>query len=129
VGAIAEQAYIYAFPMIMAYKVLRDYNVDGSSSQFKGGFNQIRSDARVFTPEDTAITTPNSDTLYSMVRAELRGEPIVLCVPEVEKGRYYSVQLVDIYTFNYGYIGSRATGNGAGCYMIAGPDWSIIALC
>jgi hypothetical protein len=30
---------------------------------------------------------------------------------------------VDIYTFNYGYVGSRATGNDAGCYMIAGPGW------
>ena len=26
-------------------------------------------------------------------------------------------------TFNYGYIGSRATGNDAGDYMVVGPDW------
>ena len=45
---------------------------------------------------------------------DLRAEPIVLSVPEIEKSRYYSVQLVDMYTFNYGYIGSRATGNEAG---------------
>jgi hypothetical protein len=31
--------------------------------------------------------------------------------------------LADMYTFNYGYIGSRATGNGAGTYMVAGPNW------
>src|SRR5208283_5151069 len=36
---------------------------------------------------------------------------------------YYSVQLTDMYSFNYGYVGSRATGNDAGCYMIAGPGW------
>jgi hypothetical protein len=47
----------------------------------------------------------------------------VLSVPDVEKGRYYSVQLEDGNTFNYGYIGSRATGNDAGDYMVAGPDW------
>lgn len=28
-----------------------------------------------------------------------------------------------MYTFNYGYIGSRTTGNDAGCFMVAGPDW------
>jgi hypothetical protein len=28
-----------------------------------------------------------------------------------------------MYTFNYGYIGSRSTGNDAGCYMVAGPGW------
>jgi hypothetical protein len=79
--------------------------------------------ARLFTPEDTAVQTPNSDTPYSFFAADLRAEPIVLTVPEIEKERYYSVQLVDLYTHNFAYIGSRATGNGAGNYLLAGPDW------
>ena len=124
VKAIAEEAYIYGFPMVAAYKAMYEFNVDTSSPQFKAGFNQIWNDSKTFTPKDTAIVTPNSDTPYSMVQADLRAEPIVLCVPAVEKGRYYSVQLTDMYSFNYGYIGSRATGNDPGCYMIAGPDWS-----
>ncbi len=33
------------------------------------------------------------------------------------------MQLEDGNTFNYGYIGSRATGNDAGDYMVVGPDW------
>jgi hypothetical protein len=41
----------------------------------------------------------------------------------IQKDRYYSVQLVDSNTFNYGYIGSRATGNDAGDYLVVGPDW------
>jgi hypothetical protein len=43
------------------------------------------SDAQVFTPKDTAIVTPNSDTPYSMLQMDLRAEPIVICVPKVEK--------------------------------------------
>ena len=109
--------------MIAAYKALYQFNVDKTNSQYKGPFNTIWNDAKTSTPKDTAIVTPNADTPYSMVQADLRAEPIVLCVPEIEKGRYYSVQLTDMYSFNYGYIGSRATGNGAGCYMVAGPDW------
>ena len=31
--------------------------------------------------------------------------------PAIEKSRYYSVQLTDMYAFNYGYVGSRTTGN------------------
>jgi len=54
---------------------------------------------------------------------DLRAEPLVLSVPAVEKSRYYSVQLCDSNTFNYGYIGSRTTGNDAGDYLVAGPDW------
>ena len=44
---------------------------------------------------------------------DLRAEPIILSVPEVEKGRYYAVQLEDGNTFNYGYIGSRAESRSA----------------
>jgi hypothetical protein len=121
--AIAEQAYIYGFPMIAAYKAMYEFNVDKASPQFKTGFNQVWNDAKTFTPKDTAIPTPNADTPYSMIQADLRAEPLVFCVPEVEKGRYFSVQLADLYAQNYGYVGSRTTGNGAGCYLVAGPDW------
>jgi hypothetical protein len=54
---------------------------------------------------------------------DLRSEPLVLSVPAVEKARYYSVQFCDGNTFNYGYIGSRATGNDSGDYMVVSPDW------
>jgi hypothetical protein len=119
-----QQAYVYGFPMIAAYKALYQFNVDKTNSQYKGPFNQVLSDAQVFTPKDTAIVTPNSDTPYSMLQMDLRAEPIVICVPKVEKSRYYSVQLTDMYSFNYGYVGSRATGNDPGCYMVAGPAWT-----
>jgi hypothetical protein len=119
-----KQAYIYAFPMVMNYGVMYAYAIDRNSGQFKAPFNQISNEARVFTPKDTAVITPNSDTPYSTLFMDLRAEPVVLCVPKVEKGRYYVVQLVDMYTFNYGYIGSRTTGNDPGCFMVAGPDWN-----
>ncbi len=119
---IAREAYIYAFPMIANYKAMYQFTVDRSSPQYKGPFNRIANEARVFTPKDTTVITPNSDTPYSLLSMDLRAEPLVLCVPAVDKKRYYSVQLIDMYTFNYGYIGSRATGNGAGCYMVAGPS-------
>ncbi|HWY30435.1 MAG TPA: DUF1254 domain-containing protein [Candidatus Acidoferrum sp.] len=122
--AIAEQGFIYGLPIVMNYAVMYAYAVDPNSGQFKAPFNQIKNEARVFTYEDTAVVTPNSDTPYSFVWMDLRAEPIVLSVPAVEKDRYYSVMLCDGNTFNYGYIGSRATGNEAGDYMVAGPDWN-----
>src|SRR5690606_34089653 len=73
--------------------------------------------------EDTAIQTPNSDTPYSFVGADLRAEPLVLTVPPVQQDRYYSLQFVDGYTYNFAYVGSRTTGNGGGRYLLAGPGW------
>jgi hypothetical protein len=58
-----------------------------------------------------------------MLWMDLRAEPIVLSVPAVERSRYYSVMLCDGNTFNYGYMGTRATGTQAGDYMVVGPDW------
>lgn len=54
---------------------------------------------------------------------DLRAEPIALSVPVVSKERYYSVQLTDGNSFNYGYLGSRAPGSEAGDYRVAGPVW------
>jgi hypothetical protein len=121
--AIAEEGFVYGLPIVMNYAVQYDFTVDRSSSQYKGPLNQMFNEARVFTYQDTSVVTPNSDTPYSMLWLDLRAEPMVLSVPEVEKNRYYSVQLIDGNTFNYGYIGSRATGSDAGDYMVVGPDW------
>ena len=121
--AIAEEGFIYGLPIVMNYGIMYEYAVDKNSAQFKASFNQFKNEPRVFTYKDTAVVTPNSDTPYSLGWMDLRAEPIVLSVPAVEKSRYYSVQLCDGNTFNYGYIGSRATGNEAGDYMVAGPDW------
>ena len=124
ITAIAREATIYALPMLMNYGVMYAYAIDVGGPQYKAPFNTLYSEANVFTYKDTAVVTPNSDTPYSFVWMDLRAEPMVLCVPKIEKSRYYSVQLVSQYTYNFGYIGSRATGNDAGCYAVAGPLWS-----
>jgi hypothetical protein len=121
--AIAEEGFIYGLPIVMNYAVMYEYAVDKNSGQFKAPFNEIKNEPRVFTYKDTAIITPNSDTPYSFLWMDLRAEPMVLSVPAVAKPRYYAVQLEDGNTFNFGYIGSRATGNDAGDYMVVGPDW------
>lgn len=121
--AIAKEAYIYGFPMADSYRIQHAYFVDTANPEYKAPWNQLKSTPRVYTPEDKAVQTPNSDTPYSMIGMDLRAEPIVLTVPAIEKERYYSIQLIDAYTFNFDYIGSRATGNEAGSFVIAGPNW------
>jgi hypothetical protein len=98
--------------------VIDEYAVDRDSGQFKAPFSQLKNEPNVFTYKDTAIPTPNSDTPYSFVWMDLRTEPIVLSVPAVDPKRYYSVMLCDGNTYNYDYIGTRATGSEAGDYMV-----------
>ncbi len=121
--AIAKEAYLYGYPVVEMYKTLYTQAVDKGGVNFKAPFNHIGNTAQVFTPKDTTLATPNPDTPYSFVWMDLRSEPLVLTLPKIEDNRYYSVQLVDLYTHNFAYLGTRSTGNNGGHYMIAGPDW------
>jgi hypothetical protein len=120
--AVAADAFIYAFPMLMNYKTLFQQAVDPAFPGYVGGFNRFRHYARGFTPDDRDIVTPNNDTPYSWAWFDLRAEPVVISVPASPE-RYYVIQLVDLYTHNFAYIGSRATGTEAGDYLLAGPSW------
>jgi len=122
--AIAKEAYIYGFPMVDYYRIMWAYFVNKGGKEYKGPPNGLYSEANVFTPTDTAVQTPNSDTPYSFGWLDLRAEPIVLTLPKIEANRYYSVQLVDSYTYNFSYLGTRATGNNGGSFLITGPGWT-----
>lgn len=121
--AIAKDAYIYGYPMVDSYRVQYEYFVDTGGPAYKGPWNHLVNTPRVYTPADRAFPTPNSDTPYSWLGMDLRAEPMVLTMPAIEKERYYTVQLIDGYTYIIDYIGSRTTGNDAGSFLIAGPDW------
>jgi len=121
--AIAKEAYVYGFPLVDNYRIQHAYFQDSNHPEYKGPWNTVVNIPRVYTPADTAIQTPNSDTPYSFAGLDLRAEPFVLTAPAIEKDRYFSIQLIDWYTFNFDYIGSRATGNDGGSFLIAGPGW------
>ncbi len=124
ITAIAKEAYIDGFPLVDHYRIQYDYFENSANPEFKALWNQVANIARVFTPADIAVQTPNSDTPYSFVGLDLRAEPIVLTVPEIDDIRFFMIQFIDAYTFNFDYVGTRTTGNKAGNYMVAGPNWT-----
>src|SRR5512139_2306072 len=52
--AIAEEGFIYGLPVVMNYAVMHDFVLDKNSGQYKGPFNTIVNEARVFTYKDTS---------------------------------------------------------------------------
>jgi hypothetical protein len=121
--AVAKEAYVYGFPMVDSYRIQHAYFVDTKNPEYKGAWNEVHNTGRVYTPDDKAVQTPNSDTPYSAAGLDLRAEPIVLTVPSTEKERYFSIQFIDAYAQNFDYVGSRATGNEGGSFLVAGPGW------
>ena len=121
--AIAADAYLYAYAPLYNYKTLFQQTADPSFPGYIGGFNRYRHYSRGFTPADKDIVTPSNDTPYSWAWLDLRAEPVVVSVPAAPN-RYYVLQWFDLYTHNFAYIGSRATGTEAGDYLFAGPGWN-----
>ena len=121
--SIAKEAFIYGFPMAANYLTMYKQAIDTTSKDYRAPFNVLTSAKSVATPADKFVVTPNSDTPYSYLWIDLRAEPIIVTMPRIEPNRYYTGQLVDLYTYNFAYLGTRAYGNNGGTFLIAGPNW------
>jgi hypothetical protein len=119
---LAVQTYVYAYPF--------EYNLNEIAKGPDGTgvlgkvvpFNDFTS-ARALLGPDAKFVTPNNDTLYTIGPCDVSGGPIVVHVPDTT-GRYYVLQCVDAWTNNFAYIGSRATGTGAGDFVFTPPGYT-----
>jgi len=123
VRKIAKDAFVYGFPMVTNYQTMYKQVIDTAGSDYRAPFNSLANSAGVATPDDKFVVTPNSDTPYSYLWMDLRVEPVIVTMPKIDKNRYYTGQLIDLYTFNFAYLGTRSFGNDGGVFMIAGPGW------
>jgi hypothetical protein len=115
-------AYIYYYPLVENLRQVARYVSTGVGSNPAAPFNAFSHARKLAGPEDTFVTI-NNDTVYSMAQLDLSGGPLRLDVPATGD-RYHVLQFVDAWTNNIAYVGTRATGNTAGSYLIAPPGWS-----
>src|SRR5215475_13607922 len=121
--AIAQEAYIYFYPLVIM-DVSRKYftNIESGKMFARGPMNTF-SHARTFPPATfRGATHANFDTLYSVGWLDLTKEPVVVSVPDTQ-GRYYLLQLLDMWTDTFAGVGKRTTGTGAGNFAVIGPRW------
>lgn len=110
---IAKEAYVYGYPMVASYQAMYAASIDRGNPQYRGPFNTLAH----------AEPSPDDAPQFSAV-LDLRAEPVVISVPPMEARRYHALRLTDLYGFNFAYLGSRASGNGGGRYLVAGPRWN-----
>ena len=121
--SVAKEAFLYGFPMAANYQTMYKQAIDTTNKDYRAPFNVLTSAKSVATPKDKFVVTPNSDTPYSYLWMDLRAEPIVVTMPKIEPNRYYTGQMVDLYTYNFAYLGTRSYGYAGGVFLIAGPNW------
>ena len=120
---IAREAYRYAYPMLMSYGLFHAQAFQTSISMHQG-MNRLHHFRQVGGPRFlNSIPWINNDTPYGAGWLDLRAEPFVLQLPEFPARRFHNVQLIDLFTHNFAFFGTRLTGHSATTILIAGPDW------
>ncbi|TMV10095.1 DUF1254 domain-containing protein [Ruegeria sediminis] len=113
---IAKDAYIFSFPLVMNYRTMH------AQAIAQGGFGEWLH-LGTSSPADTDIVTPNNDTPYSYAWLDLRAEPWVLTMPEIEEERYYTSQWDDLWGYVLDNPGSVNDGNKGHSFLLAAPGW------
>jgi hypothetical protein len=121
--SIGVQAYIWGFPAWMDQQnTVLSVSVEDPDGM-RAPWNMFVHATRLYGPEYRIVQSPNNNTIYATACVDLAQEPIIITVPDF-KGRYYTFQLVDKYTNNFGYISQRTKGFREQVYAFCGPGWS-----
>ena len=96
--AIAKEAYIFNYPLVMMYRTMYLQAIDPQSKSYSGGFGKWLH-LGTSSPKDTDIVSPNNDSPYSYAWVDTRAEPWVVTLPKIEKSRFYTSQWDDLWGF------------------------------
>lgn len=119
---LAAEAYLYYYPLVENLAQVNRYVTTGVGSNPAAPFNSFSHARKLADASDTFVTI-NNDTVYSMASLDLSVGPVRLEVPATGD-RYYVLQFVDAWTNNIAYVGTRATGNDSGTYIVVPPGWT-----
>ena len=82
-------------------------------------FDQIATPA---IAEKTGYVTPNVDVIYGFGFYDLGQEPVIVTAPD-SNGRYYMIEIVDMWDNAFGYAAGKERGYKGGKYAVVGPNW------
>src|SRR5664279_258972 len=80
---------------------------------------------QIATPEiaaQTGYVTPNVDVIYGFGFYDLAQEPVIVTAPNSD-GRYYMIEIVDMWDNAFAYAAGKIVGYNGGKYAVVGPIW------
>ncbi|MEV4203434.1 DUF1254 domain-containing protein [Nocardia salmonicida] len=122
VPELTAQAYLYGFPLVFNLDSIERLLHEGIGDIPATPFNDF-AHARTLAGASATFVSINNDTVYSIALIDLSVGPLTFHVPDAGD-RYYVMQFIDAWTDNFAYVGTRATGNRAGDYLLVPPGWT-----
>ena len=120
--ALAVQAATFAAPLVAMYN-LRSTVAVGPDP--KAVPNTIWRMEDISTPKlaaESGYVSPNLNVIYGFGFADLGAEPVILTAPDSD-GRYYMIEIVDMYTNAFAYPAGGPSGYKGGKFALVGPGW------
>jgi hypothetical protein len=121
-ATLAVQAATYGAPLVAMYN-LRSSVAFGPKA--KAAPNTLWRLEDISTPKlsaESGYVSPNVNVVYGFGFADLGPEPIVLTAPD-SGGRYYMIEVVDMWTNAFAYPAGGASGYKGGKFAFVGPGW------
>jgi hypothetical protein len=115
---VAEDAYVYAYSIDEAYKFFYETAVKTDTP-----LNRFQNIRHLADDTYTAHPTINNDTLHLMGWLDVASEPVIISVPDMDKGRYWVLHTMDMGHYTTSMIGARTRGTEGGHFMFAAKDW------
>lgn len=116
VESAANSFYVYSLPLMEVARRRDAFLLTHQANTFVH--------ARTLADENAReVTTPNNDTIYSNAFLDLRNGPVTITIPKTGR-RYFSLALMDAYSNNFAYFGTRATSGDALTVTLIGPGIS-----
>jgi hypothetical protein len=123
---LGMECYAFGFPLVLMDVTNGVITATSKSSEYKAPINQFGRMRSYVSPDFKDVVRISVNSLWSFAVLDLDKEPVVVSHPDT-KGRYVVVQLMNMWTDDFGSVGSRTTGTGAGKFMVAGPKWNGMA--
>jgi|SRR5579884_447153 len=122
IRSLSIQAATYCAPIVAMYNLRYSISFAPRAKSRPGEIWRFATIATPTVVRQTQYVTPNVNVLYGYGFIDLRREPVILSVPD-SHGRYYMVEMVDMWTNDFAYAGGTATGYRGGKFALVAPGW------
>ncbi|MFO1398128.1 MAG: DUF1254 domain-containing protein [Burkholderiales bacterium] len=120
---VGMEAYVFGFPLVLMDATNRVVTAVPTAGEYYAPMNQFLKMRGYVDPNYQVVVRISVNSVWSAAVLDLGPEPVVVSYPSPQ-GRYWVLQLLNMWTDDFASVGTRTTGDSGGVFVVAGPNWS-----